>query len=300
MASLLNTLTTELFEKGRVAEGVPQVAQEIAANAGTTLEREGLTLATRQMEREHTALARDMYEATGNAVAGATPDKIVRGFMKGRFSQLPVDGWSVANNSALRSKLVDTALNGIKDKLPVPDITQNMQQVHSKVVEEVVSVPSVSEVAPFTLTPPPVPTAERMAKSSSAPPPQSNIGSYGTVAFQVARENTVTPEKFSISRPARFAEHAILHAKPKGQSLGIGLRDISLTIKLVHPFCKVPAKRIEELETIQESEEAYPLILGGRNYGNYVLLNLDVTVTKFGYGGAIQAAEVQLKLKEYV
>ena len=102
-----------------------------------------------------------------------------------------------------------------------------------------------------------------------------------------------------MSRPARFAEHAILHAAPNGQHLGIGLRDISLTIKLMHPFCKSPATRIAELETIQESEQAYQLVLGGRNYGNYVLLNLDVTANRFGYGGAIQSAEVQLKLREY-
>ncbi len=291
MTSLLNTISTELFANGRASEGIPKIAREIAEQAGTTLEHEGLTLVTRQMEREHSALTRDLYEATGNATAGGTPDQVANSFLHGRFVKIPVDGWSVANDNELRSKLVVTALDGMKDKKPVPQITESMQQVHT----ETVAMPA-PQVAPVTTQP--VPTSQSMT-TSQALPPQSPIGSFGTIAFQVSRENTITPEKLNVSRPARFAEHAILHAAPKGQHLGIGLRDISITIKLMHPFCKKPAARIAELEAMQESEQAYPLVLGGRNYGNYALLNLDVTVNKFGYGGAIQSAEVQLKLKEY-
>lgn len=297
MPSLLSIISDELFTNGRVAEGIPKVAREVAEHAGTTLEREGLALVTRQMEREHAALTRDLYEATGNATAGEAPDQIANGFLHGRFAKIPVDGWSIANDNNLRAKLVDTALGGLKEEKAVPEITEDMQQAHAKTVEEKITAPTPT-VVPVTTTPP-VPTSQRMATTQPAPPPQSPIGSFGTIAFQVSRENTITPEKFSVSRPARFAEHAILHAAPKGQHLGIGLRDISITIKLMHPFCKRPSARIAELEAMQESEQAYPLVLGGRNYGNYVLLNLDVTVNKFGYGGAIQSAEVQLKLKEY-
>lgn len=291
MPSLLSIISEELFANGRAAEGIPKVAREIAEDAGTTLEREGLTLVTRQMAREYSALTRDLYEATGNATAGGTLDQVANGFLHGRFVKVPVDGWSVANDNGLRSKLVDTALEGMKDKQPVPQITESMQQVHA----ETISMPA-PQVAPVKTQP--VPTSHRMTTTQAAPP-QSPIGSFGTIAFQVSRENTITPEKFNVSRPARFAEHAILHAAPKGQHLGIGLRAISITIKLMHPFCKRPAARIADLEAIQESEQAYPLVLGGRNYGNYALLNLDVTVNKFGHGGAIQSAEVQLKLKEY-
>ena len=124
------------------------------------------------------------------------------------------------------------------------------------------------------------------------------VGSFGTIVFQCSDKEVMTFNNLSRTRTANFAEHGVLEKKSHLQFTGVSLEDISFTVQLSSKFTS-PEKRSKEFWDAQEEGEPRNMIIGGKNYGKFVITNITENQKHHGPNGASLFAELELALKEY-
>jgi len=101
------------------------------------------------------------------------------------------------------------------------------------------------------------------------------------------------------SGSADWAEHARIQGKPLLEWIGEGLDECNLTIEL-HPLLGDPEARLQALRLAKSKHESLAFVMGSGEYlGPYVICNMGKTTRRATGVGQVQAATVQLNLKEY-
>lgn len=101
------------------------------------------------------------------------------------------------------------------------------------------------------------------------------------------------------SGTADWAEHARIQGKPLLEWIGEGLDECNLTIEL-HPLLGDPEERLRALRLAKSKHEPLAFVMGSGEYlGPYVICNMSKTTRRATAVGQVQAATVQLSLKEY-
>ncbi|MBI9112242.1 phage tail protein [Maridesulfovibrio ferrireducens] len=124
------------------------------------------------------------------------------------------------------------------------------------------------------------------------------VGSFGTIVFSCSDKEVMTFKDLSRTRTAEFAEHPVLEKKSRLQFTGVSLEEISFSVLLMAGLTD-PEDRAIGFWTAQESGEPRNLILGGRNYGKFVVTNITEGHKHNGPDGKPLCIELELSLKEY-
>ena len=294
LAAMKTALIDELFEAGRAWTGDIAGASDDVLAYSLPVSADDLadfSLFTTQVTREFDAVSGDLLEA--GAALGA-PVAYVREaageMLISRYTGgVSFTDWRLWFDRPLRGELVNkfgaSFLSG-KDALFTAD---DMIDILANQPEK--GIPSI-ELPSIKL-----PTAQAVdaAKVTSV---ASNIGSFGPVGFEVSSREIFTLNELSRKREAGFAEHKVVNGKSRLQFTGIGLWEVSIRITLSRNWTD-PEKRIEQLSEVHASGEHHPLVIGGRNFGRFVLVSYSEDVKSFGRSGEIETAGLSLSLKEY-
>lgn len=126
------------------------------------------------------------------------------------------------------------------------------------------------------------------------------IGTYGTITFEASADKIRTWDQFGRKGKARFAQHDVLDKKPRLQFTGLDLEEIGLSIRLDIALGVNPLAEINSLREMRDNGEEQSLMINGRPLGKFVLEDISEDWSQTDSAGRLLAAEVSLKLKEYV
>lgn len=124
------------------------------------------------------------------------------------------------------------------------------------------------------------------------------LGSFGEVVFTVSDETVRTWEELSRSGKARFAEHEVLDKKQRLQFVGLDLEAVDLRMKFVAPWSD-PLEELGRLRTMRDDGDYHRLMVGGKNFGKYVLEELSEVWNRTDGDGRPLVLVCSLKLREY-
>jgi len=117
----------------------------------------------------------------------------------------------------------------------------------------------------------------------------------GTYKFQGIK----LPQSWDISYSTEYSQIPLINGKPSVQAVGENLIEQSFGIFLSSEFCN-PTEEIAALNLSRINAEVLPLIDGiGRNYGKYVIKNIDVSNTQCLANGTPTAISATISLLEY-
>ncbi len=125
------------------------------------------------------------------------------------------------------------------------------------------------------------------------------VGSYGTITFEVSDFRVLTPSGISRESKARYAEHKVHAAKPRLEYLAPELVSMSMNIRLLASMGVNPHAEAEKLCAMAESGQVARLIILGRNYGYMILESVSQDWRHTSFLG-VYSIDLALKLKEYV
>ncbi len=126
------------------------------------------------------------------------------------------------------------------------------------------------------------------------------IGAFGQVVFRADSRRVMTFSGFTRSREAVFAEHAVAQNASRLQHVGQGLDEISFSVKLSDSLGVDVEEEIHRLRGMLDQGAAYPLVLGGKVLGAFVLTKIDEGWSVVDGSGRIRRAKVKLILREFV
>lgn len=135
-------------------------------------------------------------------------------------------------------------------------------------------------------------------KQDSAPP-RSGIGSFGPVVFQVSGEVLSLVKDVRRKTAVRVEEHQVVGAKPRLEFLAPELDETSFKVFWHITFGLNPRAEIRRLRMLCAQGVAQRLILGGENFGRYLLTEVSESWLRSGPKGEPLVAEASLTFKEY-
>ncbi|WP_425057610.1 hypothetical protein SCACP_21270 [Sporomusa carbonis] len=125
------------------------------------------------------------------------------------------------------------------------------------------------------------------------------FGTFGPIIFDVSSEKVRTFDDFKRQTQAKFEEHAIINQKAKLEFISPGLDTISFRMVFSAFLGINPAAEIEQIRSVVQNGEYYPLVIGGKVLGNFVIESLSEAWTTIDNQGILLAAGVDVVLKEY-
>jgi phage protein U len=131
-------------------------------------------------------------------------------------------------------------------------------------------------------------------------PPRSGAGSFGPVVFEVSEKQLALVRDVRRKTAARVEEHQVAGAKPRLEFLSSELDETTFTVFWSRAFGLSPQTEIRRLREMCQQGAAQRLILGGENFGRYLLTQLEEKWLRGGPAGAPLVAEAALTLKEYL
>ncbi|MBQ3396322.1 MAG: phage tail protein [Synergistaceae bacterium] len=128
------------------------------------------------------------------------------------------------------------------------------------------------------------------------------IGSYGDIVFEVSSERVKTFRDFQIQRSAKYSEHAIHGRKALLEFTGLSPASLSINIRLDAGLGLNPKEELNMLYEVLNNHITMPFILDGEPQGDnlWVLESIDEKREIIDNHGTLIAAEITLKLKEYI
>lgn len=126
----------------------------------------------------------------------------------------------------------------------------------------------------------------------------ATVGSFGNVVFEVSSETVRTFETFTRRTSANFARHETVNGKPSLEYTGPSLDEIEITLSFNAQLGINPEEEDQRLRDMSHSGEAHAVILGDKNYGNYVVEEVDADCQFFIRGG-FRVIETNASLVEY-
>lgn len=124
------------------------------------------------------------------------------------------------------------------------------------------------------------------------------IGRFGSVKFEVGPEVLRTFKDFKKKKRSRFQVHDIIGASQKLQYAGSELLEVSFNMRFNKGTCEDIEAELERVENMVSSS-AYRLIIGGVNYGLFVLEEVSESYDFFDSKGTLLGAGAELRLREY-
>ena len=126
----------------------------------------------------------------------------------------------------------------------------------------------------------------------------ANIGAFGPVAFEVSTDYVRNFDGLTEEQRARYAQHDVVDQDSKLQWLGRDLTAINLPMRFHSSFSDPESERAR-LNEMLASHIAYPLVIGGKNLGEYVIEEIMGTWDHVSNTGKILHLTVEVRLKEY-
>ena len=128
------------------------------------------------------------------------------------------------------------------------------------------------------------------------------IGIFGSVVFEVSGQKVLTFDDYSRTVKHRYQTHSILNGKPKLESVGADLIEISLKIKLSAFLNVNPKLELEKLRRMCENAEVNFLIIGSEKIGDnqFVIEEVSEDVKHWTNRGEMLDVDATVKFKEYV
>lgn len=128
------------------------------------------------------------------------------------------------------------------------------------------------------------------------------IGSYGDIVFEVSSERAKTFRDFQIQRSAKYSEHAIHGRKALLEFTGLSPASLSINIRLDAGLGLNPQEELNMLYEVLNNHITMPFVLDGEPQGDnlWVLESIDEKREIIDNHGTLIAAEISLKLKEYI
>lgn len=118
----------------------------------------------------------------------------------------------------------------------------------------------------------------------------------GIIIFEGLR----SPSEMEHQVAASYAEHALIHGKPRLQRTGTELERVKLTIQLHSSFCNVQGE-IDALKDVVNSGEVLPLVTGyGKYVGDFIARAVTNEALHSAPNGALISASVDVDLLEFV
>ena len=127
------------------------------------------------------------------------------------------------------------------------------------------------------------------------------IGAFGDLVFEVSEQKILTFDNWQRTTKHRYQKHNILNHKPKLESVGSDLEEITLEIYFSH-FLNVSVKsEMEKLRKMCDDSAANFLIIGGEVVGDclFVIEEISESVEVWGGSGQILSSRVKVKFKEF-
>ena len=126
-----------------------------------------------------------------------------------------------------------------------------------------------------------------------------SLGSFGPLVFEVLR----APEAVSREIEEVYAEHEVAGAKGLLEWTGEKLARVTLKLRFhsvsLGTFTCDPAEELSRIGELARKREAYPLFVGSRHMGKFVIEKVRETLRELDAHGNLVMAEVELTLKEY-
>jgi hypothetical protein len=129
---------------------------------------------------------------------------------------------------------------------------------------------------------------------------RAGVGSFGQVVFQVSEAWLAQVKGVQRKTAARVEEHQVSGAKPRLEFIAPELDETSFTVFWHRAFGVNPRTEIRKLRELCTLGAAQLLILGGENFGRYLLTEVSEKWLHSGPGGGPIVAEAALTVKEYV
>ena len=126
----------------------------------------------------------------------------------------------------------------------------------------------------------------------------AEIGAFGPVVFQVSSELVRNFDRLSEDRRARYATHDLLSLEQRLQYLGLDLARVDFAMSFHAAFCQ-PNKELDALQGVLESHEAQALVIGPKNFGEFVLETIRGTWNHTSNKGVCLHATADVSLREY-
>lgn len=126
-----------------------------------------------------------------------------------------------------------------------------------------------------------------------------SIGTFGSVTFEAAEKKVRTFDEFKRTTSAKYEEHAIIGQKPLLEFVALGLDTITFQMVFSVSLGLNPAKEVQMLREILQKYQYYPLIIGSKSLGNFVIENLSETWRHVDNRGNPLHIAVDVSLKEY-
>lgn len=128
------------------------------------------------------------------------------------------------------------------------------------------------------------------------------IGSLGDYDFEVSTDSVKTFSDLSFSNSASYAEHKIIGRKGLLEFTNLNPSSCTLNISLSFERGIDPAEEISYFYEAMNEHEALAFTLGGDVMGEglWVIESLDEKYTRIDNKGNVMAADITLRLKEYL
>lgn len=287
-------LLNELFFVGRAwTESVLDVSEVVPSEVTATAdELASYGRFSVQVAREFEAVSTDLLQEGGSLGAPVSYIQDVgNNFLMDRYSGAASFGdWRLWLDSSLRSSLVGEFRSAYSSGKSALDAVSGMVDLLS--IQPAIMEPEPASSSTLFST------REIFGDDVPMVSASANIGSFGPVGFEVSNREIFTLNEMSRKREAGFAEHKVINGKTRLQFTGIGLWEVPIKVLLSRNWTD-PEKRIAQLDDVQVSGEHYPLVVGGKNFGMFVLVSYSEDVSTFGRSGEIETASLSLTFKEY-
>ncbi|WP_438770061.1 phage tail protein [Brevibacillus sp. JB24b] len=128
------------------------------------------------------------------------------------------------------------------------------------------------------------------------------IGSYGSLVFEVSIDKNRTPSDISRSASARWTPHERFGQKPRSEFLGPNLDTFGFTVRFDARFGMNPKEEMDQLLDWCRSGKAETLIIGGIPIGRdqWVITNVVQKMPVIDGQGRVLVGIADVTLEEYM
>lgn len=126
------------------------------------------------------------------------------------------------------------------------------------------------------------------------------IGSFAGISFSVSESRVQTFRELTRETASRWNTHEVIGAKPKQEFLGPDLDSMNFSMTLSAWRGVSPLQMAQRLRQFCGDGEVDNLIIGGQNFGEYLIESVSETYNVVNNRGEVVQASVDVSLKEYV
>ena len=127
-----------------------------------------------------------------------------------------------------------------------------------------------------------------------------SIGTFGSIAFEVAEKKIRTFDDFKRTSSEKYEEHAVIAAKPLLEWIAPGLDVITFQMVFSASLGLNPYKEAEAVREIKKKHEYHALMLGSKTLGNFIIDSLSEAWRHIDNHGSPTHIAMDISMKEYI